>query len=113
MINLEQRDIALVNFPFSNQIQVKFRPVVIISNNSYNKSSDDLLCIAVSSVGNENNYNLSLKNNDLVSGNLKEESKIKCDTITLIEKELFKKKIGTVTPAIFEKVKERINALIS
>ena len=32
MINLEQRDIALVNFPFSNQIQVKFRPVVIISN---------------------------------------------------------------------------------
>ena len=46
---IEQRDLLLVPFPFSDQSGIKVRPVIVISNNSFNSDSEDILVVGVTS----------------------------------------------------------------
>ena len=46
---IEQRDLILVPFPFSNQSGKKVRSVVVMSNNEFNNRSEDVIVIGVSS----------------------------------------------------------------
>lgn len=108
-----QREIVLTSVPFTDNIRFKVRPVLIISNNKYNKYSSDYLVINISSTANDNYYNLDILTSDLENGKLKLESKAKCDKIGSLEKENIKQKIATVSPAFFKRVKERIHALIN
>lgn len=49
MTAYKKGDIVLVPFPFSNQLSVKKRPAVIISSNTYNNISSDIVIMAVTS----------------------------------------------------------------
>ncbi len=42
-------DIVLVPFPFTDQSATKRRPAVVVSSNSYHRSSPDLIIMAVTS----------------------------------------------------------------
>ena len=46
---IEQKDLLLVPFPFSDQSGRKVRPVIVISNNEFNKYSEDVIVIGVTS----------------------------------------------------------------
>ena len=46
---IEQRDVLLVPFPFSDQSGRKVRPVVVISANSFNTHSQDVIVVGVTS----------------------------------------------------------------
>jgi len=48
-ILFEQRQIFTANVIYSDQSANKIRPVVIISHNKHNKSSDDLICCPITS----------------------------------------------------------------
>ncbi|MBI2110159.1 type II toxin-antitoxin system PemK/MazF family toxin [Candidatus Woesearchaeota archaeon] len=39
-LKIEQRDIVLIPFPFSDQTSKKVRPALVISNNLFNRSQD-------------------------------------------------------------------------
>lgn len=43
----EQRDIVLITFPFSDLTGQKVRPVLILSNDTYNHQSLDLLVCGI------------------------------------------------------------------
>lgn len=47
--NYEFADIILVPFPFTNQLNSKKRPAVIISTDQYNQNSPDLIIMAITS----------------------------------------------------------------
>lgn len=113
MNQYNQKDIVLANFPFSNQIQSKVRPVLIVSNNDYNTKTEDYLIVGISSSSKDNDYSISISNADLTIGELKIESKIKCDHLLLIEKEMIRTKIATVSDKIFSELKGKIITLIS
>lgn len=49
MTAYERGDIVLVPFPFSDQTITKKRPAVIISSNTYNNASSDIVIMAITS----------------------------------------------------------------
>lgn len=105
---IEQRDLLLVPFPFSDQSGRKVRPVMILSNNQFNESSEDILIIGVTSNISKDQYTLKLDNHDLEEGKLITNCIIKVENVLRLDKNLIIKKIGKVKR---EKLKEIIKIL--
>jgi mRNA-degrading endonuclease toxin of MazEF toxin-antitoxin module len=47
---LEQGDILLVPIPFTDLSSQKRRPVIVVSNNTYNQKTTDLVVVAMTSI---------------------------------------------------------------
>ncbi|WP_245947566.1 type II toxin-antitoxin system PemK/MazF family toxin [Bacillus taeanensis] len=84
----EQGDIVLIPVPFSDLSQRKQRPVLIIFNNSYNKTTEDLLVAAITSQLKDLDYSVVVESKDLVKGNLKLTSAIRADKIYTLSKQI-------------------------
>jgi mRNA interferase MazF len=110
MIN--QRDILLVPFPFSDQSGRKVRPVIVISNEEFNEYSEDIIVTGVTSNISRDKYNLSLSNEDLEEGKLLTQCGIKAENILKIDKELIIKKIGRINEKKLNNIKDMIIRII-
>lgn len=107
-IHIEQKDICLVPFPFSNLREFKKRPVIVVSNNYYNKKFDDVIvCLITSRIINDES-SILINNKDLESGLLKVKSRIKCYRILSIDKKIIIKTIAKLKEDKFKEVKEMI-----
>jgi len=109
MIN--QKDILLVPFPFSDQSGRKVRPVLVLSNDGYNKKWGDIIVCAITSNLKTGDYSIIIDAKNLESGKLYEKSSIKVDSLLKINKNLVIKNIGTLNKTIFEKVINILNAI--
>jgi len=103
-----QRDLILVPFPFSDQSGRKVRPAVVISNNTFNNNSEDILIVGVTSNISKDQYTLSLNNEGLEEGKLITNCCIKVENILKLDKELIIKKIGKIKN---EKFKDILNII--
>jgi mRNA interferase MazF len=110
---IEQRDLLLVPFPFSDQSGRKVRPVIVISNNSFNSNSEDIIVIGVTSNVKKERYSLNLKSSDLEEGNLFTECTIKVENILRLEKELIIKKIGKIKEEKLKEIFKILNKIIN
>ncbi|MEK6936564.1 MAG: type II toxin-antitoxin system PemK/MazF family toxin [Nanoarchaeota archaeon] len=99
-----QRDILLVPFPFSDQSGKKVRPVVVISNSSFNNNSEDILVLGLTSNISKDKYTSLINKTDLEEGEL-EMCCIKVENILKLDKTLVIKKIGRINK---NKLKETI-----
>jgi len=61
----EQGDILLVPIPFTDLSSQKRRPVIVVSNNSYNQKTTDLVVVAMTSNPIETDYSFTLTSDDL------------------------------------------------
>lgn len=111
-MNFQQKEIVLIPYPFSDQEGVKVRPAIIISNNNFNKKSEDSIMLPLTSVIKEVPYSVLITQKDLSYGNLLKPSRIRIDKIFTIRKNLIRMKIGMVNNNIFEKIKSDIFKLI-
>ena len=105
---IEQRDLILVPFPFSDQSGRKVRPVIVISNNEFNESSNDIIIVGATSNISKDRYTAKLGNGDLEDGKLFTPCGIKVENILRLEKGLIIKKIGKISKF---KLNEIINIL--
>ena len=112
MNTYKQGEIVLVSFPFSDLSQRKVRPVLIISNENYNKTVHDFIVCGLTTNLQDDRYSIIIDNNSLKKGNLKHKSRIKVDSITFLEKSLFVKPIGKVNDSVFSDVKSILNEII-
>lgn len=110
-MNPRQKEIYLVPFPFSDFSKRKVRPVLILSNNNYNKISSDLIICAITSNFSNNNL-IDLIPEDLESGKLLMNSKIKSENICFIDKSLLIKQIAKIKNSKYLEVKKEILNLI-
>ena len=109
---IEQRDLLLVPFPFSDQSGKKVRPVIVISNNDFNKFSEDILAVGVTTNISKDKYTISLTNNDLEIGTLITACCIKAENLLKIDKELIIKKIGKIKSEKFNLIIDKIIEII-
>jgi len=101
---LEQRDIVLLRFPFSDLAGSKVRPALVISNDEYNAGSQDFIAVAITSNLKIRGHSILVTNRDLENGRLIVDSKIKPDKIFSASKKLVRMNIGRVKVEIHEKV---------
>jgi mRNA interferase MazF len=78
-LKVNQKDIVLINFPFSDLSGAKVRPALVISNQGYNTKSLDTVVLALTSNLSTSNYKVFVSNQDLESGRLPVDSAIRVD----------------------------------
>jgi mRNA interferase MazF len=110
---IEQKDLLLVPFPFSDQSGRKVRPVIVISNNEFNKYSEDIIVIGVTSNILKDRYTLSLTNSNLDEGKLFTNCIIKTENLLKLDKELIIKKIGKINKETLKNLVDKVFTIIN
>lgn len=102
----EQGDILLVPIPFTDLSSQKRRPVIVISNNAYNKKTTDLVVAAMTSNSAEADYSFTITSDDLEKGTLNHPGKVRVDKIYTISTSIVVKTFGRVNENVLEKIRE-------
>ena len=110
---IEQKDLLLVPFPFSDQSGKKVRPVVVISNNEFNKKSDDLIVLGLTSNISKDQYTISLENTNLDEGKLFTKCSIKIENILKLDKDLIIKKIGKINQETLMNTLNKLHTILA
>jgi len=109
----KQGDIVLVPIPFTNLSSNKRRPVLILSNNDYNKSTNDILVVAITSNLSDMRFGIMIKTDDLSEGELKVDLQIRADKIYTLSQDIVIKRFGALNNCIIDKVKNKIDEMIN
>lgn len=111
-ISYKQREIVLVPFPYSDLSTIKKRPVLIVSNNHYNKQNEDVLVCVITSNQYKDHYSVDIENNNLEVGILPESSIVKVHKLFTIHKTKIIKKFSTVKLDYYNKIEKILIELI-
>ena len=76
-IKCNQKDIVLVPFPYSDLSSSKRRPVLVVSNDDYNRQFQDIVVFVITSNLRKDAYSKELNNDYLDVGNFPERSEVK------------------------------------
>jgi len=87
---------------------MKVRPALVVSNKSFNKKSADCIMVPLTTVIKDEPYSVVIDNDDMNSGKLVKQSRIRTDKIFSVEKSLVIMKIGTIKDKTFDKIKAEI-----
>lgn len=109
----KQQDIVLVPFPFSDLSNRKVRPVLVLSNNAYNRQSLDILVCGLTTNLRPDSYSIIIATTDTeIPGTLRHRSKIRVATMVSLEQSIFIKRIARLKPSVFERVVAVVQDLI-
>lgn len=111
MAEVMQQDVVWVRFPFSDMENAKFRPVVIISNNAYNKSSHDIVACGITSNLDAKDYSILIDESNLYSGRLPVKSRIRADKIMQLEKRIIEKPFAKLDNKTFKRLTKEMAKL--
>ena len=107
-MEVQQKEMVLLPYPFSNLEKTKVRPAVIVSNNSFNKKSDDCVMAPLTTIIKKEPYSVVIHQENLSSGRLLKSSRIRADKIFCVAKNLVTMKIGKLRDDSFDRVKKEI-----
>ena len=110
---MNQRELVWVEVPYSDFSGKKIRPAVIVSNNAYNRKSEDMVICAITSNTQKTDYSVTISENDLEKGKLKVASKIRADKIMQIDKKLALKAFARLNSRKFSETTAQIKKLVS
>jgi mRNA-degrading endonuclease toxin of MazEF toxin-antitoxin module len=103
--NLLQRDVVLIRVPFSNRKRSKPRPVIVISNDNYNKTSEDFIAIPMTSQLVSWSHIVRITNEEMEDGELKKNSVARVDKITSLYQGLVIHHIGQIKNQTYSELK--------
>lgn len=107
-----QRDLVLVPVPFTDLSSSKVRPVIVISNNTYNSKAEDIIVTGVTSVLKSEPYSIDLDDKHLEQGKLPLPSRIKCDKIYSLSKKIIVRKVGRIKSEKLNEIRKELARLI-
>ena len=107
-----QGDILLIPIPFTDLSAKKKRPVLVLSNDSYNSKTEDIIVAAITSNITTKDYIVTLQSQDLDEGTLKVDSCIRVDKIYTLSQAIVISKFGRVGKYIMDDVKKRLDELL-
>lgn len=107
-----QRDIVLLTFPFSDLESSKVRPAIVLSNDKYNRRSEDFVAVPLTSNLKLRDYAVLVTNNELESGNLIVDSKVKVDRVFSVSQRLVRMKIGRIKAEVHERITDMLFELL-
>ncbi|NOT02875.1 MAG: type II toxin-antitoxin system PemK/MazF family toxin [Phycisphaerales bacterium] len=109
----QQRDLLLLPVPFSDLTARKIRPVVVLSNDHYNRSDADILVAGVTSNLAPRPFTVEMDSGDLEYGTLKLRSAVRVDKIFSIDQRIVLKQFARANKELFMRIRQQIDALIA
>ena len=109
----EQGDIVLIPIPFTDLSSQKRRPVIVISNNAYNRKTEDVVVVAMTSSPESTDYSFSITSIDLVSGRLNRPGKVRVDKLYTMSQSIIVKTFGRVGIRTLERVRGTLQELVA
>jgi mRNA interferase MazF len=110
-MNIKQKEIVLLPYPFTDLERTKVRQAIVVSNDYFNRKSDDCVMVPLTTVIKDEPYSILINQEDLSSGKLLRPSRVRADKIFTVEKKLVMMKIGTVNNTTFEKIKSELTKI--
>jgi mRNA interferase MazF len=107
-MQIRQKEIVLLPFPFSDLEGTKVRPALVVSNDSFNAKSDDCVMVPLTTVIKDEPFSVLISQDDLSAGKLLRPSRIRADKIFTVEKKMVMMRIGSLKANTFNKVKDEI-----
>lgn len=107
-----QKEIILFPCPYSDFSATKIRPAIILSNNYYNKTKEDIV-VAPITTKQKNEYSIKINHEDIMSGQIAKESYIRIDKIMPISKKLIISQIAIANDKTLNKSIKEINLLLN
>lgn len=107
----EQGDIVLVPVPFTDLSSQKRRPVIVISNDAYNRTSSDIVVVAMTSSPAAAPYSFRISTSDLVAGMLNRPGTVRVDKVYTLAQSIVVKTFGRVSLQVILQIRQGIEAL--
>ena len=104
----KQGDILLIPIPFTDLSSQKRRPVIVISNDQYNRRTNDIIVVAMTSNPQVTDYSLSITSSDLIEGALNRPGKIRVDKIYTLSQTIVARTFGQVDDKTLNRIRRRL-----
>lgn len=111
-MRLEQGDLVLVPFPFTDLTSSKTRPALVLSGAGYNARSRDVVVCGVTSNLAHAAHSVLVEQRDLARGRLAATSRVKVDKVATLQQALVRRKVGAVKPAVLARVLRELCAVV-
>ncbi len=108
----EQGDIVLIPIPCTDLSSQKRRPVVVISNDTYNRNTADVIVVALTSNPEPVNYSFAITSSDLEKGGLNRPSRIRVDKIYALSQSIVVKTFGRVNATTLDRIRQTLQDLV-
>ena len=109
----EQGDIVLIPIPFTDLSSKRRRPVIIISSNSYNLKTRDMVVVAMTSNLQTVDYSFTITSTDLIQGALNRPGKVRVDKIYTLAQSLAVKTFGRVNQDTLNHIRRLLQELVA
>jgi mRNA interferase MazF len=109
----EQGDIVLIPIPFTDLSSQKRRPVVVVSNDAYNRKAADMIVVAMTSNPAPVDYGFTISSSDLEKGALNRPTKVRVDKIYTLSQAIVVKTFGRVNVATLDRIRQTLQGLIA
>ncbi|HFQ93898.1 MAG TPA: type II toxin-antitoxin system PemK/MazF family toxin [Anaerolineae bacterium] len=107
----KQGDILLVPVPFTDLSSQKRRPVIVVSNNRYNRQTSDIVVVAMTSRPLKTEYGFTIANKELKEGSLNRPGQIRVDKIYTLSQSIVVKTFGRVNADTLNRIQELLQKL--
>ncbi len=109
----KQRDLLLIPVPFSDLSSKKSRPVIVISNDKYNRSQEDILVASITSNPEDKSSSILLSNGSMEEGKLPLPSRIRCDKLYSLSTKIIRQRYGKIKREKLNELQKGIQQLIA
>jgi len=107
----EQGDIVLIPVPFTDLSSQKRRPVIVVSNDAYNRACQDVIVVAMTSNPSAAPHSFRITSTDLVEGALNRPGTVRVDKIYTLAQTIIVKKFGKVSPQIIQRIRQLLETV--
>ena len=111
-MNYRQSDVILTPFPFSDLSSSKKRPSLVVSADTFNESSQDIVCCMITTNPKTDDYTVSIKGTDAEDGELHFNSTVKPHRLFTIDKKIVVKRLCSIRAEKFNEVIYKLQTLM-
>ena len=101
----------LIPVPFTDLSSQKRRPVIVISNNSYNRKTGDIVVVAMTSNPATVEYSFAITSSDLRTGILNRPGKVRVDKIYTLSQNIVVNTFGRINDATMDRIRATLHDL--
>jgi mRNA interferase MazF len=104
-------EIVLLPIPFTDLSSTRRRPVIVISNDQYQRDTPDMVVVAMTSNPVLTPYSFVITSADLVSGVLNHPGRVRADKVYTLAQSLVVKTFGKVNDVTLNRIRQILEDL--